>query len=177
MRVGRTRIASPKSLKIRPTTAFVRKVLFDTIGPAIRGAAFLDLFAGTGSVGLEALMRGASSAVFVEADRSVAKVLRSNIQMAGLSGEARLVLRDAVSFTRRGYKPAEFDLVFADPPYEKGFLGPLVNLLCDADAMPSRLVAIQTSKFEAAEMRLPEGLAVREKTIGDTVLLFFSVTA
>ena len=171
MRIGRTRIASPKSLRIRPTTGLIRKILFDTIGPSIRGATFLDLFAGTGSVGLEALMRGAASAVFVEADRSVAKVLRSNIETTATGESARLVVRDAVSFLRRGYRPTECDIVFADPPYEKAMLNPVLDVVHSEDKWPRRLIAIQTSKFEAAHARLPENLPCQQKVIGDTVLL------
>ncbi|RLC43862.1 MAG: 16S rRNA (guanine(966)-N(2))-methyltransferase RsmD, partial [Candidatus Coatesbacteria bacterium] len=99
---------SHKSLHIRPTSSLVRKVLFDTLAPEVPGASFLDLFAGTGSVGLEALRRGASSATFVESDRAVLRVLRSNIDLAGADASCRVFPMDAIAFTKRRGDLSEF---------------------------------------------------------------------
>jgi len=167
-----SRKATRKSLNIRPTSALVRKVLFDTIAGHVPGAAFLDLFAGTGSVGLEALREGAFSATFVERDRAVVRTLRSNIEAGGLAESTRVFPIDAVSFLKKRDDSSEFDIIFADPPYERGYLKILAHILMRPERLPTQVLAIQTSKFELRDVMLPDGFTIRQKTIGDTVLLF-----
>ena len=167
-----SRIAARKSLNIRPTTGLVRKVLFDTIAGHVPGAAFLDLFAGTGSAGLEALRRGASFATFVEKDRAVVRALRANIESSGVAEKCRVFPIDAVSFLKKRTDPSEFDVIFADPPYERGYLKILVHILFRPERLPTRALAMQASKFELRDVNLPGGFPIRQKTIGDTVLLF-----
>jgi 16S rRNA (guanine966-N2)-methyltransferase len=104
---------------VRPTTDRVRESLFNLLahglGDPVPGARVLDLFAGTGALGLEALSRGAEAAVFVEAARGAAGLVEANVARLGLGERARVVRRDA---TRLGPNPgAAFDLVFLDPPY------------------------------------------------------------
>ncbi len=167
-----SRIATRKSLNIRPTTGLIRKVLFDTIAGHVPGSAFLDLFAGTGSVGLEALRKGASFATFVERERTVARALRSSFESSGIADACRVFQVDAVSFLKKRTDAAEFDIIFADPPYERGYLKILVHILFRPERLPTRVLAIQVSKFELRDVKLPGGFPIRQKTIGDTVLLF-----
>ncbi|HUT03541.1 MAG TPA: RsmD family RNA methyltransferase [bacterium] len=162
---------SQKSLHIRPTSSLVRKVLFDTIATNVPGASFLDLFAGTGSVGLEALRRGASSGTFVESDRAVLRVLRSNIDLAGAEASCKVFPMDAISFLKRRCDLPEFDIIFADPPYEKGYLSILVHILFHRERLPRRALVIQVSRRELLGVELPVGFPIREKKIGDTILL------
>lgn len=107
------RIAGPPGSGTRPLTDRVREALFSSLGDALHGAAVLDLYAGTGSVGLEALSRGAAGAVFVERDRRVAVVLRANIEAVGLGGT--VMVADVPTFLSRS--DAAVDLAFVDPPY------------------------------------------------------------
>jgi len=166
-----SRIATRKSLNIRPTTGLIRKVLFDTIAGHVPGSAFLDLFAGTGSVGLEALRKGASSATFVERERAVVRTLQSNIESSRVAEKCQVFPMDAVSFLKKRADPSEFDIIFADPPYERGYLKILVHVLFRPERLPTRVLAIQVSKFELRDVMLPDGFPIRQKTIGDTVLL------
>jgi 16S rRNA (guanine966-N2)-methyltransferase len=111
------RIAAPKGAVTRPTSDRVREALFSIVGP-IEGAAALDLFAGSGALGLEALSRGAASCVFVERDRDAARVIQANLEKLRLTG-ATVVARDATSALRDdGARGRRYDLVLADPPYE-----------------------------------------------------------
>lgn len=112
-RKGHT-IYAPKGLDTRPTADRVREAAFNLIGP-VDGASVLDLFAGSGAMGLEALSRGAERAVFVEADRTAARAVERNLEMLGLTG-ARVVCDEVLRFlaTERG----TYDLVFVDPPYD-----------------------------------------------------------
>ncbi len=101
---------------MRPTTERAREALFSILGARVRGAKVLDAAAGSGALGFEALSRGAREAVFVEADRRVARVLESNVLSARLEGRASIVVRTVATFLRRDF-PAGFDVVFFDPPW------------------------------------------------------------
>ncbi|MEP7336100.1 MAG: 16S rRNA (guanine(966)-N(2))-methyltransferase RsmD [Actinomycetota bacterium] len=109
-----TRIAAPKGSATRPTGDRVREAAFNLIGP-VDGAAVLDLFAGSGAMGLEALSRGATRCVFVDSDRSACAAIRDNLAKLKLTG-ARVSCADAVWTLRR--ESRAYDLVLVDPPYE-----------------------------------------------------------
>lgn len=121
------KICSPKGAKdsIRPTSDRVREALFSILGEKVRGARVLDLFAGTGSLGLEALSRGAASALFVDLSPQALELIRTNLHHCFDTGQAelfRLDLGRSTGFTtlaRRLTPGSRFDLVFLDPPYEK----------------------------------------------------------
>ena len=108
------RIAAPKGIATRPTGDRVREAAFNLIGP-VDGAAVLDLFAGSGAMGLEALSRGAVRATFVESDRAACRTISQNLEKLGLTG-ARVVCGDAMWTLRQ--ETRAYDLVFVDPPYE-----------------------------------------------------------
>ena len=108
------RIAAPKGLATRPTGDRVREAAFNLIGP-VDGASVLDLFAGSGAMGLEALSRGASSVTFVESDRVACRTISENLEKLKLTG-ARVVCADAVWTLRQD--PRSYDLVLVDAPYE-----------------------------------------------------------
>jgi len=99
----------------------VREALFDILGSRIEGACFLDLYAGTGAVGIEALSRGASRAVFVERDRAAARIIRENLTLLGRDAAAEIVvLPMAASLAALTLRGERFDVVFLDPPYDPG---------------------------------------------------------
>ncbi len=108
------RIAAPKGIATRPTGDRVREAAFSLIGP-VDGAAVLDLFAGSGAMGLEALSRGAVRTTFVESDRAACRTISQNLEKLGLTG-ARVVCSDAVWALRQ--ETRAYDLVLVDPPYE-----------------------------------------------------------
>ena len=116
-------LATPKSHDIRPTTDRTRESLFNILNhaypEALDGTRVLDCFAGTGAVGLEALSRGASAALFVETSVEGRGLLRTNIETLGLQGRARILRRDAATLGPVGTMQP-FDLLFADPPYGQG---------------------------------------------------------
>ena len=108
---GRT-LKTPASIT-RPTMDRVRAAIFSMLGNRVPEARVLDLFAGTGAMGIEALSRGADSVIFVDQDKKSAEVIRQNLELTKLRGEIKQV--DAISFFK--YQQASFDLIFADPPY------------------------------------------------------------
>ncbi|MGA7966719.1 MAG: 16S rRNA (guanine(966)-N(2))-methyltransferase RsmD [Gammaproteobacteria bacterium] len=111
------RLRFPAGPSLRPTPDRVRETLFNWLGPWVEGRRVLDLFAGSGALGLEALSRGAAEAVFVERERPAADALRANIETLGVD-KASVLCTDALRFLER--TESSFDLVFIDPPYAGG---------------------------------------------------------
>jgi 16S rRNA (guanine966-N2)-methyltransferase len=127
-KAGRVAIRVPPAVA-RPTTDFVRQAIFSILAARIDGARVLDLFAGSGAIGLEALSRGAASCVFVDEHRQAAAAIGENLAKTRLDG-GRMVKSEVSSFLRRDV--ATYDLVFADPPYwkhhgDKDHLGSLLS--------------------------------------------------
>lgn len=109
-------LTSPHDFRVRPTAEEVRAALLDAIAADVQGARVLDLFAGTGALGLEALSRGARSADFVEFRPSSLHALKANVAALGLRRQSRIFKRDAVPFAE-ALGPDSYDVAFADPPY------------------------------------------------------------
>ena len=103
---------------LRPTMDMVKNAIFNVLGDSVEGTRVLDLFAGVGGLGIEALSRGAVSCVFVESDRKACETIRRNLEKTRLSG-AEVVTADALKWIERSSGEAVFDLILADPPYAK----------------------------------------------------------
>jgi 16S rRNA (guanine966-N2)-methyltransferase len=117
----RRTLEAPAGLATRPTSDRLRETLFNVLAPRMEGARFLDLYAGSGAVGIEAASRGAASVVMVERAEPALKVLRLNLEKLGLRGSVRVQATGVERFLRRlrpGMSPMQFDVVFLDPPYE-----------------------------------------------------------
>ena len=148
------RIEAPKGVVTRPTGDRVREAVFSIVGP-VEEARVLDLFAGSGALGLEALSRGASSCVFVERDRQAARVIQSNLEKLRLTG-AVVVARDVAAALREERdRGRRYDLVLADPPYED-WAGHETVL---AEVLPSvladaALVVVETSERVEPDLAL-----------------------
>jgi len=111
------RFEAPPGLKTRPTSDRLRETLFNVLAPRIEGAAFLDLYAGSGAVGMEALSRGAARVVFVERAAGALKVLKGNLARLGVKDGAEVRAESVGTYLRRGVGD-KFDVVFLDPPYD-----------------------------------------------------------
>jgi 16S rRNA (guanine966-N2)-methyltransferase len=147
------RISAPKA-GTRPTGDRVREAIFSLIGP-VDGAAVLDLFAGSGALGLEALSRGAASCVFVERDRDAVRVIRANLEKLRLTG-ATIMNRDvAAALREERARGRRYDLVLVDPPYEEWHrqATKLAELLPDVLG-DDGLVVVETSELIEPELPL-----------------------
>lgn len=121
-----------KGRDIRPTTDRVKESLFNVIGPRVAGADFLDLFAGSGAVGIEALSRGAASCVFVELMTQHLKVVEENLAATGLQERAQLLRRDArAAVADLDKRDSRFDLIFVDPPYAQALVEQALNSITE----------------------------------------------
>jgi 16S rRNA (guanine966-N2)-methyltransferase len=155
------RLRAPRGTRTRPTADRVREALFSMLGD-VSDARVLDLYAGSGALGIEALSRGAGSAVFVERDPRAAAVLEHNLGSLGL--EQRVVREDALRFLARG--EGTFDLVFCDPPYDSAsrLAGPLAERL-PAITPGGALIVTESDKRTPLELPFP---LLRERSYGDT---------
>ncbi len=118
---------------VRPTARRVRTALFDHLAPRLAGAAVLDLYAGTGALGLEALRRGARAAVFVERDARLAQQIRDQLRAEGWEGQAQVWRGQVAAALRRlAAEGRQFDLILLDPPYSRGFVQQTVDALAAA---------------------------------------------
>ncbi|HEV3319048.1 MAG TPA: 16S rRNA (guanine(966)-N(2))-methyltransferase RsmD [Solirubrobacteraceae bacterium] len=166
---GGRRLTAPKGRTTRPTSERVREALFAMLGD-IEGARVLDLFAGTGALGIEALSRGAVRAVFVEPDRAAIGALQSNLAALGLTGEqAQLRREHAEEALGRARKCKEtYDLLLIDPPYGRALqLGPRLSAALGGVLAPQARVVLESDR--RTPLRL--GLALeKERRYGDTTI-------
>lgn len=168
-------LATPRDQSIRPTTDRAREAVFNVLihrfGGKLEGARVLDLFAGTGALGLEALSRGASYAVFIEESAKGRGLIRSNVEAFGLTGRTKIFRRDATKLGEAGTM-APFGLLFADPPYGKG-LGEqaLRSARAGGWLAPGALCVVEEAA--AAPFQLDDGFSViDERNYGETVIRF-----
>ena len=161
-RKGHT-IFAPKGLDTRPTSDRVRENVFNIVAPWVEGARVLDLYAGSGALGIEALSRGAAGAVFVDSDPAAVAAIRRNLDALGLELPVRR--RDALAYLRRA-PDGLFDLVFLDPPYSSAseLAGPLSELLPAVLSKDPRIVS-ESDKRNPLALALP---LLDERIYGDT---------
>lgn len=167
---------APKSDSIRVTSDRIRETLFDIL-PPMEGALFLDIYAGTGSVGIEALSRGSAGAVFIERDPGHAEALEKNLILCGFDKASKVLVTSA----RRGIRllserQQRFDVIFADPPYDKG-------LVAETLVLPGMSRLIAETGVLVFEHSFREDIPVTDmfgqvdqRRYGDTVVSFFKLS-
>jgi 16S rRNA (guanine966-N2)-methyltransferase len=156
------RLTAPPGRSTRPTSDRVREALFSILGDAVEGATVLDLFAGSGALGIEALSRGASEATFVDSDGPAADAIRRNLAELGLHG--RVHRRDAFAWLDAAHPP--YDLVFADPPYSSaGRTAGRLSELLPPLLRETSLTVTESDKRDPLILTMP---LVDERTYGDT---------
>lgn len=166
----------PKGDAVRPTQDRVREALFSMIQGELAGAAFLDLFAGSGSVGLDALSRGAARTTWVELLPKHAAVLRANIALVKAEGRGEIVVADAYRWLEGAGKGRRFDIAYADPPYalgaEKGFAKALAALAA-GDVVKAGGLFIAEMKSDQAPDEVVGWELVRDRRYGQTRLAVY----
>ena len=146
------KLKTPENYDIRPTTDNVKEALFNILQFDIEGRRVLDLFAGTGQLGIEALSRGAAEVVFVDQSRESVRIVKENLKACGMS--APVFQTNALDFLRSCGK---FDLVFVDPPYDAGLYEPVLNTINSVDNLSDGGIIVCEARRETAlpEMALP----------------------
>jgi 16S rRNA (guanine(966)-N(2))-methyltransferase RsmD len=169
-------IKTLKGGKLRPTTDQLRETLFDVLGPAVVGSTFLDAYAGSGAVGLEALSRGARDVVFIEHHRPAVKLIRQNLEALGIHfGFDLLACPVAKGLERLAEQGEKFDFIFLDPPYEeiREYHHILRQLSRSSLVTPRTLVIAEHSRHTALEDAYGALRRTRLLRHGDAQLAFY----
>lgn len=160
---------------MRPTSGRVKEALFNILGDLVVGCCFLDLFAGTGNIGIEALSRGAEVAVFVDNDIKNISVIKKNLAITGFESCARVIhldVEDALKLL--GKEGCKFDLIFIDPPYLKGFeTNTLAGIASHGLLKPEGKVIVESSKKDYLPRGVEDIKIIRQEKYGDTLLSFY----
>lgn len=156
-------------MRTRPTQGLVREAIFNILGERIMGTSLLDLYAGRGGVGLYALERGAESVTFVEADRSNVRYIRERLKMFGTKG--RVYHGDVMRVLRR--IRLDFGLIFLDPPYNKGLVGPTLSLIDKRVPPPHTLIIAEHHHKEEISKEFRKLRLIKRKRYGETSLSIY----
>lgn len=151
------KLLEPDGMAVRPTTDMVKEAMFNIVQFDIEGRRVLDLFAGTGQLGIEALSRGAAECVFVDESAKSVKLVRTNLERCALRG--RVEQADSIGFLRRGGK---FDLIFLDPPYDSDLLEKALEVIQNVDILNDGGIIVCESRREKS---MPELSAPYRKTL------------
>ena len=163
------RLKTPENYDIRPTTDNVKEALFNILQFDIEGRRVLDLFAGTGQLGIECLSRGAREAVFVDESREAVKIIRDNLKTCGFT--APVIQQSALAFLEHCGK---FDIIFIDPPYDADLYGKVLNLINSVDILSDGGIIICEAR---KEKELPDMTApyskIKERCYGKVKLCIY----
>ena len=172
---GRARgvaLKTPQGQLTRPTADRVKEALFSVIQFDVPGKAVLDLFGGTGQLGIEALSRGASRAVFVDAQDSACRLIRENLRRTGLSDQAQVVKSDYLSYLQRCRE--SFGLIFLDPPYAEVFLENALKQIAEIDILQSGGIIVTERPLGKELCVEPEGYErSKDYKYGNTLVTLF----
>lgn len=172
------RLRSLPSRSIRPTTDMVKEALFSTIGPNLPGSRVLDLFAGSGALGIEALSRGAEHVTFVDNRAGAVGIINFNLSNTDLAEKATVLRLSAERFCQAAPQPGErpFSLVLADPPYARGFPADiLASLMSAGKLVRDKVVVVVEVSSHAPAPVLPPGYRLdAERRYSDSRLLYLS---
>ena len=164
-------------MKLRPLTDQARGALFNILAREVPDARFLDLFAGTGAVGIEALSRGAELAIFVDDHRAAVALIRENLELTGLADRAEVYAVDAVrAIGILDSKKAQFDIIYLGAPYDSPALEKSLEKLAETDILrPGGILVAEHRKQHSIGLTYGKYELYRDAKYGETVLSFFKV--
>lgn len=175
----RSKLKVPRGIKVRPTSDRVKEALFNILGNLVPDSLFLDLYAGTGSIGIEALSRGAGSAVLVEKDIKNIRVIRDNLTITGLGHRARVINLDVTrAMPLLGGEKQSFSIVFMDPPYSKDMETATLEGILKWGLLKAGGVVVVEGSSKANMPGIVNNLVlIRQEKYGDTTLYIYKENA
>lgn len=164
-----------KTPSIRPTSDRVKEALFSILGNRIIDCRFLDLFAGSGSVGIEAYSRGAEEVIFIDSNKESIKILKSNLTITGISDSVEVYNTDySNAVNKLAEKKRSFDMIFIDPPYKKDIAYDVVKKIFKSNILSDYgIIIIEQSEKDFVHEKIEAYELVKKKTYGNTLLLFY----
>jgi 16S rRNA (guanine966-N2)-methyltransferase len=173
------RLVSPRGKKVRPTADRVKESLFNVLGPRWKGVRVLDLFSGTGNLGLEAISRGAQEVVFVEKSRTALEALRTNISICGFETKcAVLAMPVSQALARVRQRGESFELILADPPYGKAWVAKTIReILANGVLAPGGIIVMEHAPRESPPPAMGELVILNQRAYGDTLVSFLGFTS
>jgi 16S rRNA (guanine966-N2)-methyltransferase len=165
-------LRAPAGASTRPTSEKVREAVFNILG-SVAGSHVLDLFAGTGALGIEALSRDAAHATFIDTARPAVAAIRDNLRALDLADRATVIAGDAVASAARHAPAAPWQLVFVDPPYRSDLAVRAVAALPAAHLAPGAMIVIEHDRHNAPPEALGSLLRTDQRRYGDTLISFF----
>lgn len=165
-------LKTPEGMQTRPTADHVKEALFSIIQFDIPGCKVLDLFGGTGQLGIEALSRGASSAVFVDASDAACKLIRENLRRTKLEAEGRVVRSDYMDFLKNCRE--KFDIILLDPPYAEVFLENSLNFITEIDILQTNGIIVTERALDKELLFAPDGFSrSKDYKYGNTLITLY----
>lgn len=174
------KLKSVKKAKIRPTSARVKTSIFDILKDEIEGKKILDLYAGTGALGIEALSRGADFVTFVDSSHKSIEIIKKNLEELKFKDKTKTFKLDSLRFLRKeslenqrcvGIK--RYDIIFCDPPYQKEIVTKVLDLTSETDLLEKNGIFILEHHKKEILQEKKNLVLIKEKRVGDTVVSFF----
>jgi 16S rRNA (guanine(966)-N(2))-methyltransferase RsmD len=168
------RLRAPEGLAVRPTSDRLRETLFNILSPKIEGSRFLDLCAGSGAIGIEAVSRGAAGVVFVDNSRRACRVIEDNLRILGIN-QSEIIASDALrAMIRLEERDERFDIIFFDPPYDSDIYSRVLARLASSPLLAPDAVVIVERRSKDEPVRDYGGLKIfRQVKQGDSALAFY----
>ncbi|QEK12009.1 16S rRNA (guanine(966)-N(2))-methyltransferase RsmD [Crassaminicella thermophila] len=170
------RLKAPKGLDTRPTTDRVKEAIFSMINPYIMDSIILDLFAGTGSLGIEALSRGAEKAYFVDNNKNSIKIIKENVEHTGVKEKSTILFGDVQKLIKElASNRIRFDIIFMDPPYLKGLIIPSIDII-DAENVLNKegIIVVEHDFKDILPKCVGRFIKLKEKKYGKTLISIYS---
>jgi 16S rRNA (guanine(966)-N(2))-methyltransferase RsmD len=169
------KLISPKVSFIRPTSDRTKQFIFDYLGDTVENAYVLDLFSGTGNLGIEALSRGAEKVIYIDQEKKAAEIIHKNIRLTHYEDKSNVIIKDAIRYLNNiARNNTYFDLIFADPPYNYVSADKLIELIDKNNLLGSKgLLVLEHSRLLKIENNYKNLILIKSRRLGDTTVSIF----
>ena len=173
------RLKSPVGLVTRPTTDRIKESIFSILSPYLSGSYVLDLFSGTGNLGIEALSRGAEKAIFVDNNRNSIRVIRENTETTGFKEKSKILQLEALKAISELAKSGEkYDIIFMDPPYLKGYIVPCIQAIEEGGLLKDEgIIVIEHDSKDIIPDQFIKLKRIKNRKYGNTTISIYSEEA